>query len=272
MARLSTIAAFGFDAFNPPAQLRLYRQMGCRSCQFYRNEQNPPTHTDARRIAEDAGLPFDSVHGLFGPAYDPSSPDEPTRRATIDVYRREGDLAIELDSRMIVVHPASLAQPGDDRSEATRHLRVTALRRSLDDLAAIGRSLGVTYLVENVPDNYLLGSDPAQLAQFIRDAASPHVRMCFDTGHAHMTGSASPTLRQCLDVVSYLHITDNNGQVDSHTIPGQGTIDWQALADPIRQLPGDTPAMLELFETEQSLRDQLANNLPQRLEAWLSLA
>src|SRR3990172_8336743 len=79
MPYLSTVAAFGFADFNPPTLLPLYRQLGCRGCQFYRNPENPPAPAEARRIAEDAGLPIDSVHRLFGQDLDPSTPNHPAR-------------------------------------------------------------------------------------------------------------------------------------------------------------------------------------------------
>src|SRR5690606_20366711 len=94
------------DDFDTPALLRAYRQLGCVTCQFYRNETAPPDLAEAKRIAEAAGLPFDSIHGVFGEAYDPSSPDETVRARAIEVYRREADVALALGGPMVVVHPA----------------------------------------------------------------------------------------------------------------------------------------------------------------------
>ena len=85
MAYLATIAAYGFPDIDIAAMLSLYRELGCSACQYYRNEHNPPNSEQALKIAMDAGVPFDSVHGVFGPALayrtsagaGPNSPRDP---------------------------------------------------------------------------------------------------------------------------------------------------------------------------------------------------
>ena len=271
MAHLSTIAAFGFEDFYPPKLLKLYRQVGCRTCQFYRNPANPPVPDEARKVAESAGLPIDSVHGVFGPEHDPSSRDETVRRAAIETYRAEGVLALDLGGPMVVVHPAPRASEAGDITVASRAERIDPLRRSLEELAELGRSLGVTYLLENLPGDYEFGSNAAQVAELVRERESPHLRMCFDTGHAHMTGWEVDCLESCHDVVSYLHINDNDGRLDGHDIPGDGSINWPALAGPISRLPADIPATLELFISELTLQNRIRDGLPQQLKQWLAL-
>ena len=271
MARLSTIAAFGFEDFHPPTLLKLYRQLGCRTCQFYRNPANPPVPHEARKAAEDAGLPIDSIHGVFGPEHDPSSRDETVRRAAIETYRAEGVLALDLGGPMVVVHPAPRASEAGDIPAASGAERIDPLRRSVEELAELGRSLSVIYLMENLPGDYEFGSDAPQVAELVREVESPHLRMCFDTGHAHLTGRAVDCLESCHDVVSYLHINDNDGRLDGHDIPGDGSIDWPALSGPISRLPADIPAMLELFISEPTLGDRISNGLPRQLTQWLAL-
>lgn len=275
MAQLATIAAFGFADFDPPSLLKLYRQFGCRTCQFYRNPMNPPTPSEARQIAEDAGLPIDSIHGLFGPELDPSSPDESVRQESVETYRFEGELALELGGPRVVVHPAPRAGSVAEVTRAVNKKRVDPLRKLLVQLAELGAAQGVTYLIENLPGDYYFGPDPGQLAELVREAASPHVRMCFDTGHAHMTVGEATGLRSCRDVVTYLHVHDNNSRLDAHNIPGLvpdgAGINWPALAPLIAELPAAIPAMLELFEPQPLIEAQLHNGLPAKLKQWLAL-
>lgn len=270
MARLSTIAAFGFADFHPSVQLSFYRRLGCQSCQFYRNEADPPDSVAARKIAEDCGVPIDSVHGVFGPTRDPSSLDEPVRNRTIETYRAEGELARRLGGSMVVVHPA--ARKVDLRASADDlDARASALRRSLRQLADLADAQGVMYLLENVPRDYHFGWDPPELAQMIRQLDRSGVRMCFDVGHAHMTGDPARALDACRDVVNYLHVNDNNRRGDLHLVPGQGTINWDRLAESISRLPAETPAMLELFESEAGLAELVKTRLKSDLKRWLAL-
>jgi sugar phosphate isomerase/epimerase len=273
MARLATVAAFGFTDFNPPTLLSIYKRLGCTSLQFYRNVKNPPTVAEALAVARDLGMPFDSIHGVFGPQHDPSSTDEPTRLAAIDTYREEGLLARDLGGPAVVVHPAPMCPDPRLNTPDGKARREAPLLRSMEALTRMGEELGVVYLIENIPGNYFFGSDARQLAGMIRSFGSPHLRMCFDTGHAHMstTTTAAEDLAACLDVVTYFHINDNDRKLDAHLIPGRGTIDWPALAAQIALLPAGTSAMLELFNLEPEMVRQLEGGLGDRLRGWLAL-
>ena len=271
MAYLATIAAFGFEDFDPPTLLPIYRRLGCTAMQFYRNTIHPPSEDEARRVAGEVGMPFDSVHGVFGTQHDPSSPHEAVRREAVEAYRAEGHLVQDLGGTGVVVHPAPPVASGEPASEEERAHRVEPMRQTMKDLARTGRKLGVTYLFENIPADYRFGSDPAQLAELIREIDDPHVRMCFDTGHAHMTGDAVDAFRACRDVIGYVHVHDNDGVMDNHRIPGDGTIRWDALRDEMAKLPRDMPVMLELFFSEEEMVDYAEQGLGPRVADWLAI-
>lgn len=276
MPRLATVAAFGFPAFNPPTLLPIYRRLGCLTGQFYRNTRNPPTAADARRIAGDAGVPFDSIHGVFGTDYDPSCPDEKVRRDAVQTYIREGELALELGGPLVVIHPGPPAAKPADITPASRAARVAPFQKTLAELAHQADRLGVTYLFENIPPSYLFGNDPALIARLIRQINHPRIRMCFDTGHAHMSSldgspGAATSLEICRDVVAYFHVHDNDAKSDSHQVPGLGNLPWDELGREMNKMPREVAAMLELFETEPALESHLAQGLPDKLRGWLGL-
>ena len=271
MATLATIAPFGFSDLNPRTLLPLYRQLGCTTLQYYRNTRNPPRLEEVTALANDLGMAFDSIHGVFGPEHDPSSPDEPTRQFAMRTYREEGELCLKLGGAGVVVHPAPMAIDPSILTERTWQIRVDPMRRSIEQLARIGEKLGVVYLIENIPGNYYFGADPVLLARMIRVMNSKWVRMCFDTGHANMTSRSSPDkdLEACLDVTTYLHVNDNDGQIDSHLFPGAGTCPWDSYATQIAKLPDETPAMLELFYSEEEIKLQIAAGLAEKLAKWM---
>lgn len=271
MARLSTVAAFGFDDFDPPVILDLYRRLGCTSCQFYRNPANPPTVDDVLCVTRQVGLPVDSMHGVFGPEHDPSSTDDAVRARAVRTYRAEGELATQLGGPMVVVHPSPFAPEGRAIHHAERARRVQPLRRSMEELARIGETLGVTYLFENNPGFAWIGNDPLQIAALVRELDSPFIRMCFDTGHANMTGPVAERLALCADVVAYLHVHDNDGQLDNHQLPGRGSIDWPAVRQVIRSTGLTAPVMLELFYLADELEQFIADGVGTTLVGWLNI-
>lgn len=277
---LATIAPFGFD-FDPPDLLRAYRSLGAVAAQFYRNEASPPTIDEAIRAATDAGLPFDSIHGLFGEHIDPTSPDAAERARCVGVYREEGQLATELVERthslrdqaawrtrgdaspVVVVHPSAW-NPGRremsyEEAEDAQEPRWAALGEFLAAMSDVGESLGVVYAIENQPRNCPLGHDAFALACAVRDIASPFVRLCLDTGHAHITGDVIEAVRSAGDVIAYLHAHDNDATIDDHRVPGAGTIDWAGFASVLHDRKIAAPRMLEVFIPEGQVRGWAAD-------------
>lgn len=269
MPPLATVLTFGFADSHPLRILNLYRQAGCTVGQFYRNPNAPPDLNEVKRICNDVGLGIDSIHGVFGDAYDPSSPDESVRRFAMETYHAEADVANELGGPMVVVHPAPLlVEIPNDLNACASH--EAPLRKSMEELARMGEETGVVYLIENLPPQTWIGSDSVQLGQMVRAIDSPHVRMCFDVGHAYIGGSVLTQLAGCIDVIEYVHIHDNDGQEDSHLMPGDGHIDWKSVGDAIGRHGLEAPIMLEVFYGENQLRELLSGGLSDRLAGWLT--
>lgn len=272
MALLSTVATFGFPDFDPPVILDIYHRMGCRVSQFYRNEADPPAEADVVRICADAGVPVDSMHGVFGSSYDPSSPDDAIRRESVAVYQREAGVALRIGGPRIVVHPAPLTSVAPDEDPLVHQHRRDAMRRSMDDLAAMGARLGVTFLIENLPNESLYGRDPFELAQMLREVDSPHLRMCLDIGHALLTtGDVARCIRDCADVIDYLHVHDNDGVRDLHLMPGDGVMPWDSVRGALRETSLPVSAMLEVFYLRDRLEELLKTDLPVRMAEWMDV-
>ncbi len=269
MARLATTAPFNFE-FDVRRFLHAYRRAGCTHAQFYRNEKVPIEPAFALETVREAGMTFDSMHGLFGESLDPSSPDEAIRRRALDVYHREGELALALGGPMVVVHPAWMKPEGAAPGGPVDETRADSLRDSLDRLARLGERLGVVYLIENLPGFFTIGYDAPRLASWVRQLGSAHLRMCFDSGHAHIeeprVGAVDEQFAQCADVVAYFHAHDNDTTTDNHRMPGEGTIDWARLGRLVaeRGRP-DLPWMLEVFYPEAQVEQLVREGLGDRL-------
>lgn len=274
MTEMAVITPFGFS-FEVVRFLNAWKSLGCTRAQFYRNEQKPPTLAEALAAAAATGIRFDSIHGVFGEHIDPSSPDVGHRAKCLATYEDEGKLACDLGGPMVVVHP-SCWNPG--RQEMTREqIEVTSGPRwpLLDDflrrLAEIGERLGVVYLIENQPLNCPLGHDVIRLAQAVRSVNSRAIRMCLDTGHAHITGNLAESVRAAADVIAYLHIHDNDGKVDDHRMPGDGNINWPAFAEALKETKLAAPRMFEVFYDEERIEAAAEAGLGATLATWCGL-
>lgn len=270
MRRLSTVIPFGFE-FDPARYLRAYRSLGCGSAQFYRNLNKPPTVAEANALVRDAGMRFDSMHAAFGELIDPSSPDGAQRAQCLRLYDDEAQLARDLGCDMAVVHPAANL-PGyrtlnADEANALQEQRWAYLDDFLKRLADIGERRSVTFLIENLPRMFYLGHDPIALARRVLAIGSPRLRMCFDTGHAHMVGDVPTLIEACAPAIAYLHLHDNNAKDDNHRMIGDGTINWAAAARAIRGAKLDVYCMLEVFYPEGEIESLAAAGLGARVAA-----
>lgn len=273
MAVLAAVAPFGF-AFDPVRLLLAYRGAGITTAQFYRNENSPPTVAEALKAATQAGVRFDSIHGVFGFHLDPSS-DDPSHRATcLEVYEAEGRLACDLGGPMVVVHPSAW-NPGMrtmslPEVEAASSARWPGFLEFMHQLSDVGKRLGVVYLIENQITNCPLGHDPVAMARHIVAVNSPAIRMCFDTGHAHITGDMFAALHEAASAIGYFHIHDNDGRQDDHRMPGDGTIDWSGFAETLRATGNQAPRMLEVFDDESRVEELVSRGLKVRLAEALA--
>jgi len=269
MAYLATVASFGFADIPLDRLLPLYRRLGCEAAQFYRHPDHPPTPEHAKAVVADAGLRFDSIHGLFGPDLDPSSPDPAVRAFAVQTYREEAELARALGASCVVVHPAPAATDEADADLLTRSIdrpphglraagdlarRREALAATARELAAAADELGVRFALENLPPGYHFGDDAAALAETVGSLGHGGVGVWFDTGHAHLAGGVGAALDHLAPFVLGVHLNDNDARRDQHLLPGGGTIDWAGLWPRLQRLGGRVPLTLEVFPAEDTLR------------------
>ena len=266
-AVLGTIAPIGFDDFADPAWMRAMAALGCRVAQAYRRQDAGITPEAMQAYLAAGGLPCDSLHGVYGEAFDPSCPDEAARLAAVETYRSEGRLVRRLGGDLVVVHCSTIRRDGIDAAE--RAVRMAQLTRSIADLGAFGRETGVRYAFENLPAYHPLGSDVAELAALLRSTAAPNTGMCFDTGHAHMVGDVAKALRAAGDQVIYIHLSDNAASADEHKLPTEGTIPLDALADAIADIGYAGTIMLEVFHGLDRLRQAIDDGLGDRLARFV---
>lgn len=100
--------------------------------------------------------------------------------------------------------------------------------RLLSDASAILRCAGKNLYVENY-------REPPELMSRVFASLPPEIGFTLDVGHANLMGFAPANY---IDVLGHrlrhLHLHDNHGggrsTCDEHLTPGQGDIDWNALA------------------------------------------
>jgi sugar phosphate isomerase/epimerase len=261
--RLGTVAPIGFDDFPPGQWLQRLRRLGCTVVQAYRRQDAGVTVGQMKDYLAAGSLPCDSIHGLFGPQYDPSSTNEAVRQFAVETYRGEGRLVLELGGSLVVVHCSPRRDP--PASPGEHRMQLDCLRRSVVELGQYGERIGVTYAFENLPPYHGVGRDAAELARLLADLAAPHTAMCFDTGHALLSGDAPAAIRAAGRQIAYAHFSDNSGLADEHEMPTRGKLDCDAVADALAAVRYSGTLMLEVFRPIAVLDEMIAAGYAARL-------
>jgi sugar phosphate isomerase/epimerase len=164
-----------------------------------------------------------------------SDPERVRRLDAVDEVKRALDVAEQVPFEIMVLHVATVRDEADQR-------RWDAAFTSLEHLVLFGRQRGVILALENTPGEM---ATPANLRHFLADTHLPGLRLCFDSGHAHMETGALQGLETMRGLVVTTHLHDNHGEKDEHLLPFDGTIEWGKL---IQGMPAQLPCVIELRE------------------------
>lgn len=164
--------------------------------------------------------------------------DKRRRIASMDEVKRALEVAEKISFPFAVQHlgvPNETFDPHkfDDAMTAVEHLR------------AFARPLGVTVLLENIPNEM---STPEKLMDLITAAHFKDVGVCFDFGHAHLAEGVVAAFEIMKPLIRSTHVHDNARDRDSHLWPGEGSIDWGEAMGALAKAPLVPPLLLEIEE------------------------
>lgn len=195
----------------------------------------------------------------FAPTRESGSPisisdlERVRRLDAVDEVKRALEVAEHIPFRYLVQHLGASREGADPR-------RYDAAFNSLEHLVVFAKQRGVTIALENTPGEL---AAPANLRHFIQDTRQQDLRVCFDTGHAHMEEGVEQGFEAVRDLVVTTHVHDNHGERDEHLLPFEGTINWSAALRAFQTATaagGRAAVVLELKESPGQPRplEQLA--------------
>lgn len=173
------------------------------------------------------------------PAVNVLHADKARRIAAMDEIKRALEVAEQIPLRNLVVH---LGESTDSWSPRSLENALTAL----EHLGAFGRPLGVRLLVENLMSD---ATTPEHLMTVLEVGHLDGVGVCLDLGHAHATVGVREAISTLGPRISSLHVHDNHGVRDEHLWPGDGTIDWPATVEALKQFSNSPAAVLEIHSS-----------------------
>ena len=210
----------------------------------------PKLYLQLRREAADAGLDFVDSHAPFGNETDISIPVAEWRPQMLERMKFTLSLVRDFGVDSCCVHINSTYYR---EYTVARHL--DAARASLEALLPTAEDLGVTICLENI---FKPANSVDDVLTLIKEFPSPSLGACYDIGHANIMehGKGNPdclaysryegigeipwetdSLGRMLPHIVNCHLHDNRADLDSHDIPGRGTVDWLALMPRLRTAP-----------------------------------
>ena len=92
-------------------------------------------------------------------------------------------------------------------------------------------------------------TSPAHLVEILESGHLNSIGVCLDTGHANITTGVVPAIGTLNNRIRSVHVHDNKGVKDEHSWPGDGTIDWAAAVQGLKQLPEPPAIVLEVHQS-----------------------
>ncbi len=161
------------------------------------------------------------------------------RRLRIDSMeeiKRAIEVAEKLPFRYLILHVGLPNETYDLR-------KFDAAFTSIEHLRIFAKERGAQILLENIPNEL---ATPERLLEFIHYTRMEDLKVCFDTGHAHMTGGVEPAFQILKDRIASTHVHDNKREKDDHLLPFDGEINWEEAVRDFRSTDGQFPVLFEL--------------------------
>jgi sugar phosphate isomerase/epimerase len=184
----------------------------------------PSRRRELKERLDQLGLKLNYIHAPLDRYYDLTSLDRQVRRASVEVMKICIEACADIGGNGVVLH---VMNGPLGAGESIEH-RVEAGLESLQDLILHGQARGVGISAENLPVSMECGV--VSLA-VLRAATGLQLGICIDTCHASMhVPSGLALVEEFAPRVRHTHLSDTAGDHDSHLIPGDGGVNFEAIA------------------------------------------
>jgi sugar phosphate isomerase/epimerase len=183
-------------------------------------------------------------------------PEKSRRIDAMDEIKRALEVAEQIPLKYAVIH---LGERHDSWSPRTLEHSLTAL----EHLRAFASPLGVKLNVENILNEV---TEPAHLLEILATGHFSDIGICFDSGHANISGSVATVLSELKDHIRSTHLHDNHGEKDEHLWPGDGTINWAKTMAELKTTPRVEAGLLEIHYGLEDSTDAVAEKARKAFE------
>jgi len=137
---------------------------------------------------------------------------------------------------------------------------------NVQELADIVKPLKMTIMVENLIGMKELCVSPNEVLSFLKEVNRPNVKFTFDCGHANVAGykDLSSFVLMLKKYLYHLHLSDNFGDEDAHSLLGSGSIDFFVFFKTLKNINYNQYYCVEVFH--QGLDDLI--QMAKLMDKW----
>ena len=228
------------DQFGMPVadQIRLFKEIGFDG--FFTGWREGDDVGEIRRVADETGMYFQSIHAPFGRAADMWKKSHESEIAVNELISCLHDCA-ENDVPLMVLHTFKGFEDHDPTEDGIENFRRVAEEAQL---------LGVKLGFENTEGEEYLAAVLSSLSDF------DCVGFCWDTGHEMCYNKSKDMMKLYGDRIVGTHLNDNlgirdfDGKItwidDLHLLPFDGIADWEDIVSRLNKYHFDGPLTFEL--------------------------
>lgn len=168
-----------------------------------------------------------------------SSKDNNIRQKALSETKELIDCMGFFDAGLLVIHGL------EDRKETESE---KAFHKSLSELSEYCREKNIRIAVENV----LHGATAEKILRLIdEERHNPDLAgICLDLGHSNISNNPVNDLEESSERLFAIHVSDNNGREDSHSVPFTGNIDWMQVSAVLKKIGFEGYFMYEIRNRE----------------------
>jgi sugar phosphate isomerase/epimerase len=194
------------------------------------------------------------------PYYDIFAPREGEHAALMEELIRRSILASGmLGIKWAVTHPGTVYEAGPDMG-ASREKNLEYFSKHLETAkkAGVGIALENDFEYRSAPYQRCYAADVRALCDLADAFQDPHVGVCYDFGHANLTGGFH---RENLGIIGArlkaTHVQDNHFVHDDHLLPFFGKTDWAAAMAALADIPYEGDLTYEIQEFARFMPNEL---------------
>lgn len=221
---------------------------------------------ELRKIADACGIPCNQAHAPFPTSFRDDTPAHiEANKKLPEQLRRSLEVAATVGAKAIVVHPMHHLHWTDHAAELAEKNRAFYA-----SLLPYCREYGIRVAVENMWQQNRYGkgiidsacSRPDEFVAYLEALDPEWFVACLDIGHCTLTDHAPADMIRALGHkhLHALHVHDNDGLGDLHTLPFQprnSKVDWESVTDALAEIDYDGELTLET--------DYFHSNIPREL-------